>query len=327
VWAGAGDKTLGVNEDDSTVYESLKHKTAAENGSTNGLIRSMRTEPPATDLVVPEALSDLELVWDNSFEGNTGGFIFASQCGSLLCDQAQSNVNFDPLSLLADDIDLPQGTIVRGIQLRYGYRSPTAPRDDEFEGVVVSIYDNRTNAPGLPGGTDAPDNTPLIVGTTRFPIPVTDPDFLLISEGFANRRIEAVFPAGQQYVSDGTKKWIAISPVLDFNIPGAGGPQTFSFMTDFPLFNPVAQSFVPPDATMPWDFENPPNNPTAQLVTTFDTAFQLFGSAAAGGQTVISLFDNPSPSTGCTITLKVTQDLLSDCTSVACHDDPILGAG
>ncbi len=258
-----------------------------------------------------------ELVHDNLFEASTGGFFFANQSSTLDMGFGPPVAN-NPLSLLADEINLPAGTVVRSFKSRFIFGNG-AP--EPLDGVVVAFWDHDP-AVQLPGavnpGLGGPINaTTLGVGVETFQVAATDPGFRLVEESITARRFEVSFNAGEQWVAPGGLQWVNITPVEPFP------PQTFTFMArsqlgQFPSVMSFLPNFIEP-GHIP-DFWNP-----AEVEPGWqdrDTQFQLFGSRANGGTTVATL--SGTPQGGCTIEVLVSQQPDSDCTPGACGADPIL---
>ncbi len=320
IWAGS---ETGVGNDLS--QDRLSQKTAQTGGQH--LVPSLELETiPEFEVVgpQPQALVDLDLVWDNGFTDTPFGFIFADQCASIYCGvyppgvDAESN---DPLSFLGNDIFLPAGTIVSGARMRFTFRNPAVAQ--EIEGLTVTFWENDDGGTPLNPDDDFPLNTYTEadildpnVFPIRFAIEIDDPGFQFIDEGGINRRVDAEFNPGDQFVANGDKLWITLTPAQDFP------PQLFTFMAEGPLFQPAVQAFLPPNGAAPWQ-QTPPTDPVAEFLNQ-DSQFQLFGQRPNGGSTVV----RASGTVSCNpLDIVITNTTIADCAAGAgTNSDAIGGA-
>ena len=307
--AFAGDYTAS----DQPVKDAKSKVIAESRDAGSGQpVPSLTEQPMGPWQPEPSALDDkYDLVHDNRFALESGGIIQAGQCETMECNA--------PVGILADDITLPNGTVVNGFKMRFGFRNPNITAT--VDGVLFTIWPDCGDSPpchdgGSAGGEPGNAGTAPAPGyLERFTVAASDPGFALYDEGAGglNRRIEAEFNPGDEWVADGNTYWVSTTPVVDFP------PQTFAFMSLFPLGMPGWQSFNPVSGARPWG-DNPEAYP-GELI--YDQQFQLWGQRPIGGTNVVTIYGSATAT--CTVRLRVSQQGLSSCTPGECPDDPVLG--
>lgn len=229
-------------------FKDVRSKVIAEHKDSGQTVPFWKDVPVGPFQPEPSGLADkYDLVWDNGFAGEAGGIIQANQCEALSCSS--------PVGYLASDIQLPPGTIVNGFKTRTAFRNPAILGN--IIGAVFTIWpdcnddgpcpSDVTPSAGVPNAPGNVGSDPNAAGWLyRFTVAATDPGFRLFNEGPAERRIEVEFNPGDAWVADGGIYWVSMTSVSAFP------PQTFDYMSLFPIEPPSWQSFNPVEGNRPW---------------------------------------------------------------------------
>jgi len=273
----------------------------------------------------PRVQAGNELLWDNGFAATPGIFTFSHQCQTALCGQgtgAAGEIPEDrqpPIALLADDVQPTAGSVLRAMRGRYRFFNPA--RAVKIDGFRIRLWKDGGDTFPIQGSVD-PDPVAKDANLIRgdYIILSSDPGFSESDEGPLNRRFDIELNAGDQFVFDGSKVYISISPISRrLNDAGQLLPQTSVFMTEFPLFDAAVQVFPPEDNN--FDSNNPwerAQNATSNVEhRPNDVQFQLFGDRPNGGSNVVTLV-GATASGGCSVRLQVSQNAAQGCAAGAC---------
>lgn len=229
-----------------------------------------RSNHPITVVSSPSAAGgdELQVVYDNGFDGPFDA------AGAGLSNQYQDfdpATGFDVIGLMADDVTLPAGTVIRGAQQRFFFSAAGGGLD----GAIVTFWEDA-------GG--APSNTIL-------------DQFIVMDPGVQDSDatgdfFRAVFPGEEAHIMSGNLEWVSVTPVQAFP------PQTFSFILPASLgVSNAWSSFQPADPLNPWTDGTPTDDGS-------DINFALLGIPATGGTTVATF--SGSGQIGCNIRITPT---------------------
>ncbi len=225
---------------------------------------------PITVVSSPSAAGgdELQVVFDNGFDGP---FDPAGAGGANQYQDFDPATGFNVIGVMADDVTLPAGTVIRGAKQRFFFSAAGGG----LIGAIVTFWEDA-------GG--APSNTILDQFIVEDP-GVQDQDA-------TGDFFEVIFPGEEAHVMSGNLEWVSVTPVQLFP------PQTFSFDVPAALGESSAWiSFQPADPLNPWS-DGAPTDDGA------DINFALLGIAANGG-TTIATFEG-SGQGGCDIRITPT---------------------
>lgn len=276
----------GVERDSLRANNGSGSADTAGNSGTGGVPEILPSMPtPAGGFTEPIAADNAIIVWDNNFGTDFAGTSRAAQCQSFVCDGTQ-----DPIGILADNIELPAGTLVNGFK----YRIVLSAAVPSIDGTLVQFWPDDTPCPGEP---------PLAGGT------YTVTDFDTVGANTAAMTITGRFDTGEFWEAPGGRFWVSMSPVLPFP------PQTFQRMVSTTIGPQATQGFLPSDPQNPWSTGATPCV-TGNETDAGDIEFQLFGFPARGGTEVVTIKGGPATG-GCVIRLSVNSGAAPDC-GLAC---------